>query len=92
MTKSDNTPKTIPHENLLLEIELIFPIWKREIARIAADPTPSREDLYLSVKLASAMQQSYVAFCILKSDLKKQATFVPTAQILEMVDKYKNSN
>lgn len=83
---------SIPHENLLEEIELVLPIWKREIERIKALDTPAREDIYLSVKLAAAMREAYISYRILKVQVKKEVSYLPPADLKDMIEKYKNKN
>jgi hypothetical protein len=85
------TDNHIPHENLIMEIEMIFPIWRKEIARIKALDQPTKADLLLTIKLQVAMQQAYITYRLLRDGIKREAAILPPQELRTMIDKYRNS-
>lgn len=83
---------SISQENIPELIESILPIWQKEIDRIQAMEEPSKDDLALTVNLMKAMTQAYVMYRTLKTEVKREAAVLPPQKLVEMIEKYKQSN
>jgi hypothetical protein len=88
-------PNSFSQADIPILIELILPVWKAEIERIAAKPVPTKDDLRLTLALMSALISGYSTYNMLKAQAKKdlylQSTPIPytlPANMYAMVKQY----
>lgn len=77
--------KTISQENIPMLIEMCLPIWQAEIERIQALDVPSRDDIRLTIQLSKCLGDLYMAYRVLKAELRKETSGAPLNRFGELL-------
>ena len=83
--------KRVSQEEIPDMIQQILPVWQKEIDRLQSLPTPTRDDIKLSINLAASLSTMYIQYRVLKQEIKKETQQLPVERLAQILSNAKTN-